>query len=262
MKPAVLVVVAIFTACGTEDDVARSSIFRDRTQREVQQTQASAQTSSEVRTEDELRAAIGNAVEGGNSNGKVIRLTADTITLQAPLVFGPEQTGLTIIGQQTRLYALGAGPVLTNNDDGVIQDVVFEGVRFEVELQSGSNACVDSSATFGPGYEFFRCSFRGALYSVHTTAQSEVSLLLCRDNTGGGALLHNNNARVIGNRMSPTADIVISGGSGGDNAIVGNALIGSDITTSASAGGNTISGNTNVGAITAAGGDNTTGGNT
>lgn len=256
----------LLTACGPlpEDDMP-PSIFRDRSSREVLQPQSPAQVANEVTTDDQLRAAIGAAVnpETGTSHGRVITLAAGVITLDdGPLVFGPAQSGLTIIGQSTQLFAPSTGPCVTIDDTGNVVDVVFENIRFVVELASGSNACITGGTLFGPSFEFVRCQFSGAQHSIRSTAQSEISLLMCRDDTGSGSFIQNNNARYIGNRQSPFAAIVISGGSGGDNVISGNAMVGADITTSASAGRNTITGNTNVGTLTPHGTDNTTGGNT
>lgn len=73
-------------------------------------------------------------------------------------------------------------------------------------------------------------------------------------------LTNSSNNIIMGNRLAN--GLVITGATSARNVVSGNTFVGSPVTTNAGGGNGTITGNTGISVLTAAGTDNTTGGNT
>ena len=229
----------------------------------------------EVRTEDELRQAltpldVGTIAALLANTGRRIVITAP-ITLKAPIIIDASLPG-TVIESHGKL------PVFCGVDGIDAFDVRAILCTIRGLLITSPNVTGNTSTlTFGAAVlanadglrvqdvDTFGCDSlvvgETDVDDVHVTG---CKVLVTSGNNAPAVYVDGERWRIIGNSLdgSGTGVAVLAGAASQYAAIVGNDCSGDGITTSAGLGSNTISANTNAGAVTAHATDDALGGNT
>lgn len=252
--------------------MALDSIFGSRRAlRPTQATLAQAQVFREVRTEDELRQALqplGSAFVNDGfpvvNSGRRIVITAP-IALKSPIIIDASLPG-TVIESHGRL------PITCLVDDIECFIVNAAGcVLRDLLILSGDTGSFQFGVVVNAGplwiNDVVALTKRGFISG--SAGVGDVKVRGCYAARSGSStytgIVYNGQRWHIGaNTLEGAGGAVAvrAGASGGFSSIVANSLGGDGITTNAGVGSNTISANTDTGAIIAAGTDNTTGGNT
>lgn len=243
---------------------------RPPVRRQTLGTQAASIASQPVKSEDELRVAIGNVAAAqagvtttnlGAITGAEIVLTS-SFTVSAPITIPSTCQGLTIRGAG-RVPILASGVV---SSLFVVEASALTLRGFFIKSPDASNvftyALVQpasaSSATGSCVVDDVLVFGGGVLSCVGSVASNWLLRGVTFANTIAAAAFAIDgdlqNGRIEGCKFTGANGIQIGAG-GGRCAIVGNVLSGAAITTNASSGLNTIVGNANCGVITAAGSD-------
>lgn len=246
--------------------------------RQIFQTVGTALNVIEVKTYDELVAALGRLYRRGDElkcYGQAISIVADIQVKSSIVLNSSRYSGLRIMSPSrarispaasavsTPLFAVSGTSLVglqltdfrvdTDADGGVFSDVIDVPTGYLTDFSAEN---IRWKAT-----TFLTCTW------VQNSLLSRLYATLKSDTMVSGRL---NSTRIIGcyggdiSLVNETTDVVISantslvdvtvGAAGSDVSITGNAQV-TSITTSASAGSNVIVGNTNVGTITPHGSD-------
>ena len=225
----------------------------------------------EVRTEDELRQALTptsttTVAALANSGRRIV--IAGPITLKSPIVIPPELIGVTIEGHGSMPLHCGVNGIDAFDIRAslvTIRGLVLYGTPTKrwaraFVLDSESDLCRIFDNHVTQAIQLVVDEGVGLADYVWIGNNSVVS-----PGSGGDIIsVDSFGWRVTGNILilGGTPVAVGVGANGGRCAITGNDCGAGDITTSASTGSNTISANTNVGAVTAHATDDALGGNT
>ena len=272
-QPTTLAIVCFLAACGPlpvdavdetgEDDVA-TSIFRNNLRRVNLQPQASAQSSIDVRNEDELFAALTSlptTTATGDCSGRAINLVAD-ITLTRTISLDDQHAGLLITSaSRSRVTSSSVISMITVVGDNV-DSVAIKGIS-----AVGFVALLNLAGKIVERWSIFNVVGDGTFSAgAIATSGGRLGFSSVRDSYVDGVSGDCNFTSFIGNDMTSmslgnTVNAIISGNiisgnitltaAGGSLTIMGNGFLGgASIDTSAGPGANTIFGNTNVGTIT------------
>lgn len=232
----------------------------------------------EVRTEDELRQAltptsVAPITQTLANVGRRIVIAAP-ITLKAPIVIAPQMAGTVIESHgylpitcavdgidafdvRAPLVTLRGLLITSPAIDGVSGGLAFDRA---VRISTGGSECrvidvhgfgVDCLVEGAAGVD--GCQVRHSTIGAGGNGTDRFGVIF----DGTGWRIHGNSLQGAG-----TGVAVYGGTSSGSSSIVGNDCSGAGIATSAGAGSNTISANTNAGAVTAHATDDALGGNT
>lgn len=222
----------------------------------------SNKSQTEVRTEDELRKAVKDYVDG-----TIIKISGDitvnsTVTIRKDRVRIDGGGGRIICGTDGMTCFAFAQPSGSTSSyvDGVnISNVFFTGTNNEKRFGTVFDPRHGLSNSVFSGLVFV-CSQNIFATSTSDEMESCVIQSCLWSSTGSGAGTYRffnglaSNCVISGNKVGNNG-IVITGGGSGNNAISGNAMAGGEVDTSGSGGNNLISANSNIGTISPAPGD-------